>query len=673
MSKKYYQPFIEAEPISNLPVTTTLEPGNMLLEAADGTTKKISTEVFYQLLHKIAVPITTADAGPFVANSWYKPMTYSADPGTNYPNAGNLKAIEGYDTLFFYTGTAWQKYFNKFPQAKIDTWTAATYPAGKQVFNEGKIYEAIQDVLATDVPGVSSKWKEMISGGDINTKTALKYFLEQPVGNPVIDLDFNLQETGNPPIYGVSVLQNAILRADNTTFTYSESGKYFYVYKNIALRSGNKKITKIDLSIHVIGNSSGGNNCNLIGIKADGSTTALISYPSPTPPTSLQTYSFDVSAFTSVSIGFVVSGNPGSLDQHAKFYKSDLGATENNVLNLINTKASRNNDIDLIEFGCAGDGVTDDTVRFNAAIALAMETGRRVYGRSNTYKVSRLVVPKTTTWKKIEIYGDGLPMLTCGTIGTLADYSSKQKGMVIISDYSNPDEGVIFAEPQPNSFLNFSLVYIALRNMVIRTTDNPKTCGVMAYYAIQLLMENVFVDTGIYNVQSAEPTTVCAGIVVPGHSNGAMNYLRNVWVAGYYSGLVVFEHTDGDNLIFHSCKNALTFKFAEHASYFKRVLSQRCTNVVNVEAKCRFEISQLNCEYVGSGQSDSSNAWQKTQYELKDPQNLGVGRITYANSRGVTGANEVFRMTGGTGVIVKYIGSDTRLTGAGVPDPNPIT
>lgn len=505
-----------------------------------------------------------------------------------------------------------------------------------------------------------------------NTNKALKYFFEQPTGDSILDKDFQLLETGNPSLYNVSIQQNKILQSNNSLITYSESGYYFYVYKDIPLEQGKRKINRIDLSILLIGNSSGGNNANLVGVKHDGTTVGLLSY-SGTAPTGLQNYSFDLTDFKSISLGLFVSGASGALDQHVKFYTEGLGAVEDSVYNLIQTKAPKSNDIDLIEFGCVGDGVTDDTAKFNEAIALAMTTGQRIYGRSGKYKVKSLIIPKTAEWKQIEIYGDNFPVPTYGTIGTVPTYATTQKGMVILSDYAEVgDKGVIYAEPHPSTFLNFSFVSIVLRNMVIRTYDNPKTCGIQALSAIQLTLENVFVDTGVYNVQASQPIIHSGGIVMPGHSNGAMSYLKNVWVSGYYYGIVLYEHVYGEQVVVHSNVHGLALRFAEHAIYFTRVLSQRNTNVVTVEGACRFEIAQLNCEYVGSGQSDSNNAWQKTQYELNDPSNLGAGRITYANSRGAVGANNVFRINGGANVIVKYINSDTRLTGAGVPDPNPI-
>lgn len=169
MSKKVSLPFVKIQPISELPLINTLTPGgSMLIEESDGTAKRISTDVFYQLLHEIAIPIFPTDTGPFTANTWHKPMTYTADPGTNYPNAGSLKAIEGYDTLFFYNGTTWIKYANKLPQSenKINTWVVGSYVSGKQViYTDQSIYEANAAVTSSDVPGVSSKWTKKVGGG----------------------------------------------------------------------------------------------------------------------------------------------------------------------------------------------------------------------------------------------------------------------------------------------------------------------------------------------------------------------------------------------------------------------------------------------------------------------------------------------------------------------------
>ncbi|MEN5308738.1 glycosyl hydrolase family 28-related protein [Chryseobacterium cucumeris] len=172
-------PFLEVESIDGLPEKTSLEPdGNMLYQAADGKEYRIKTDSFYQLIHSVAKPILPSDSGSFIPNSWYKPSVYSADPGTNYPNAGNLKAIEGFDTLFYYNGSTWSKVVNKLP---IDQdprkalksfmypegdgpWVSMAFPSNENqgyILNQNGVGEvqpngAYGDIYASDLVGVSS-------------------------------------------------------------------------------------------------------------------------------------------------------------------------------------------------------------------------------------------------------------------------------------------------------------------------------------------------------------------------------------------------------------------------------------------------------------------------------------------------------------------------------------
>ncbi|MDP9961099.1 hypothetical protein [Chryseobacterium lathyri] len=100
--------FIKLKPISTVPETTTMFNSWIVVDKGDGELGRMPVELFYQIIGNIAKPISPADPAPTV-EGWYKPQTSSDDPGTNYPNAGNLKARKGYDTLFWYDGTIWKK------------------------------------------------------------------------------------------------------------------------------------------------------------------------------------------------------------------------------------------------------------------------------------------------------------------------------------------------------------------------------------------------------------------------------------------------------------------------------------------------------------------------------------------------------------------------------------
>ncbi len=51
----------------------------------------------------------------------YKPSVSSADPGTNYPNAGNLKARDRYSTLFYKKGSVWTKSEDRLPDISLNS------------------------------------------------------------------------------------------------------------------------------------------------------------------------------------------------------------------------------------------------------------------------------------------------------------------------------------------------------------------------------------------------------------------------------------------------------------------------------------------------------------------------------------------------------------------------
>lgn len=88
---------------------STLDPGSLIFVGEDGKMKRIDAEKFYQILNNFAKPISPGDTGPFPEDRWYKPQVSGIDPGTDYPNAGGLKARKGYDTLFWKSSNGWVK------------------------------------------------------------------------------------------------------------------------------------------------------------------------------------------------------------------------------------------------------------------------------------------------------------------------------------------------------------------------------------------------------------------------------------------------------------------------------------------------------------------------------------------------------------------------------------
>jgi hypothetical protein len=165
MGKEKTNPaFLQIEDVTDLIKNNSLD--GMLIKFTEGGAETIDIDEFAQILQKIAKPISPGDLAP-TAEGWYKPTVYSDDPGTNYPNHGNLKAVEGFETMFYFDGSTWKSYANKMPKASqnIRLWedfTSADFPLpGKtQTIKDNVQYLLPEGVTADvgDVPGISDKW-----------------------------------------------------------------------------------------------------------------------------------------------------------------------------------------------------------------------------------------------------------------------------------------------------------------------------------------------------------------------------------------------------------------------------------------------------------------------------------------------------------------------------------
>jgi hypothetical protein len=313
----------------------------------------------------------------------------------------------------------------------------------------------------------------------------------------------------------------------------------------------------------------------------------------------------------------------------------------------------------VLNYGAVGDDKTDNTEAFSACLkAVIASGGGRMLIPDGIYR-GRIIIPGTKEWITVEIAGESEPTPVWGTIGTFVF----PKNGTIIKCLSESGPAVISAANVPEKLYDrFSGVNVSLRNLDVRTYDNPGIGGIDLLNAVQCKLENVFVNTDIYNVQASKPTHGTAGISTPACNNGAITILRNVVVTGYHTGILVNEHADGDNINLASNVNGLEFDFAHHASRFGRVGAQRCTRSITVTGKHGFCIDQLDMEIAGPGQTDEHNKWQATDININDPKNLGSGDINYWVVEGNVGAVEKFTINGGANIRARRIGFASAVT-----------
>lgn len=203
--------------------------------------------------------------------------------------------------------------------------------------------------------------------------------------------------------------------------------------------------------------------------------------------------------------------------------------------------------------------------------------------------------------------------------GTVAGYSMSTKGTILQSSAPATD-GVTGGVIEALTAGGFSSVKLVVRRIGVRTYDNPNQHGINAFHAQQFIAEDVSVDTGVWSPSASLPTNVRYGIRVPGNGNGAFTSVRNVSISGFYVGMDVWEHVDGDNISIAACKYGLEFLGTNHPSRFGRVGIWRCqTPILADSGSHRTSIQELAIEHVNA--TDEPTSWQITTYDIDDPGN----------------------------------------------------
>ena len=148
--------------------------------------KKIA-EIKEQVESDFKGVISPTDPTPTEDGS-YKPSISSADPGTNYPNAGNLKARKGFSTMFYKKGTVWTKSEEEMAKAaqNITAFEALQFPAtaGTQSVYQETIWQVKtgKTAISTDIPSYTSDiWIKVDKADNILSKVS-----ENSVGNKTI-------------------------------------------------------------------------------------------------------------------------------------------------------------------------------------------------------------------------------------------------------------------------------------------------------------------------------------------------------------------------------------------------------------------------------------------------------------------------------------------------------
>jgi hypothetical protein len=314
---------------------------------------------------------------------------------------------------------------------------------------------------------------------------------------------------------------------------------------------------------------------------------------------------------------------------------------------------------DVTRYGAVADGTTDNTTAFtNCMAALVAAGGGTFYVPPIGVFVGKITVPanNTNTVIPITILGAARPSMAFGTVSGAFALNTNTGSIV----KSTATSGAVISVAQntgTGNFQGFSNILLTIKNLDIRTYDNPQINGIDVFYSQQNVIEDCFVNTGVFGVAASFPSNGKTGIITPENNNGAYTIIRNTVVSGYYTGIAVNEHTNLDYTIVAECVRGYDLKAAFHLLTGSAVKAYSNTYNMYVSGVCRFIWTSFNLENETASTRTGTAAWQITVADIKDSANLATGNLYWAVTTGNAGITHTFVKSGGSGILVSEVGT----------------
>ena len=253
--------------------------------------------------------------------------------------------------------------------------------------------------------------------------------------------------------------------------------------------------------------------------------------------------------------------------------------------------------VNVKDFGAVGDGVTDATAAFQAALAdlagigggtLLVPAGHYVLSSAfNTANGQNSILP--------------LPYLTPGTN---AHIPIRIIGAGAVSAFGppNPNTGTVISTPNAGTTTNgiassiigfgsstiavsaWTAITLQIENIAFKVPANGGVVGIDAYACANCILENVSVVVDVVPGSETIPTNHnTIGIKLPATGNYGIVKAKNIYVTGQYQGVWHTEHADIEALI-NLCFAALYIpaNYSHLAKY--KVTTQGCSYSVWCDA-----------------------------------------------------------------------------------------
>ena len=276
----------------------------------------------------------------------------------------------------------------------------------------------------------------------------------------------------------------------------------------------------------------------------------------------------------------------------------------------------------------------DDTVAIQTAINEAFTLGS--YEVDVPPGIYKFAGPANGTTNGI------INLPTVATNGAMVTF--RLKGMVNVGNYpefsTNAfNNGVIFECLTPPSGANsncfsgtssaintWSLVNLYLENITFRVPFVASNAGydvtLWLNNVVNVDLNNVTVDTtaGTNNVTIVIPTN-SQGIVLPTTGNYAYVRLHNVYVAGYFIAITVYEHAVFDSIFIQFCQNGIRPLGSNASSWWHSVIFQEVTYPIWFQNGSHWVFGDFHVEW------ETGAFWWTTATVIRGT--VGFGKLSY--------------------------------------------